>query len=57
MIISAEPSPIGVAIAALIAAVRPVDPETGWTREADMGEILCHVVGVEIQGFTAGGAS
>lgn len=38
-----QPDPIDVAIAALTAAARPVDPDTGEVREADMGEILCRV--------------
>jgi len=41
---STEPRPIDVVIADLTAAARPVDPNTGEVREADMGEILCRVI-------------
>lgn len=39
-----EPTPVDVAIAALTAAARPVDPDTGAVRETDMGQVLCHVI-------------
>lgn len=42
--IGAPPDPVAIAISALTAAARPVDPDTGQVTEVDMGVLLCRVI-------------